>query len=119
MFARTQRSADIVYRIVKAQGFNPVLLHGGITQARREVAMSAFRKNQNGMLIATNVAARGIDITDISDIINFDAPDDPTVYIHRIGRSARMGRNGRAFTIFSRDQHGLIGAIERFAGFLC
>ncbi|MCL4389102.1 DEAD/DEAH box helicase [Candidatus Marsarchaeota archaeon] len=116
VFVRTQRSADIVYRIVRAQGFNPVLLHGGITQARREVAMSAFRKNQSGMLIATNVAARGIDITDISDIINFDAPDDPTVYIHRIGRSARMGRNGRAFTIFNRDQHGLIGAIERFAG---
>ncbi len=116
IFVRTQRSADIVYRLVKDQGYNPLVLHGGVTQAKREVAMGHFRKNQDGMLIATNVAARGIDVTDITDIINFDAPDEPTVYIHRIGRSARMGRNGRAFTIFSRDQHGLIGAIERFAG---
>lgn len=116
IFARTQRSADILYRIVKDQGFMPVVLHGGITQAKREIAMAQFRKSPEGMLIATNVAARGIDIIDISDIINFDAPDEPTVYIHRIGRSARMGRNGRAFTIFTRDQHGLIGAIERFAG---
>lgn len=116
IFARTQRSADILYRILKDQGYQPVILHGGITQAKREMAMGAFRKMANGMLIATNVAARGIDIVDISDIINFDAPDEPTVYIHRIGRSARMGREGRAFTIFSRDQHGMIGAIERFAG---
>ncbi len=116
VFARTQRSADILYRILKDQGYTPMILHGGITQARREVAMSAFRKVDNGVLIATNVAARGIDIVDISDVINFDAPDEPTVYIHRIGRSARMGRNGRAFTIFSNDQHGMVGAIERFAG---
>ena len=116
IFARTQRSADILYRILRDQGYRPVILHGGITQARREAAMGSFRKTDNGVLIATNVAARGIDIVDISDIINFDAPDEPTVYIHRIGRSARMGREGRAFTIFSRDQHGMIGAIERFAG---
>ncbi len=116
IFSRTQRSSDILYRLVKDQGYNPVLLHGGVTQAKREIAMGNFRKNQNGMLIATNVAARGIDVTDITDIINFDAPEEPTLYIHRIGRSARMGRNGRAFTIFGRDQHGLIGAIERFAG---
>lgn len=116
IFARTQRSADILYRILRDQGYQPVILHGGITQAKREIAIGAFRKMDNGVLIATNVAARGIDIIDISDIINFDAPDEPTVYIHRIGRSARMGREGRAFTIFSRDQHGMIGAIERFAG---
>lgn len=116
IFVKTQRSADILYRILKDQGHIPVMLHGGVTQAKREVALSHFRKNQDGMLIATNVAARGIDVTDITDVINFDAPDEPTLYIHRIGRSARMGRNGRAFTIFSRDQHGLIGAIERFAG---
>ncbi len=116
IFARTQRSADILYRLLKDQSYNPVLLHGGVTQARREIAMGMFRRNENGMLIATNVAARGIDVKDITDVINFDAPDEPTVYIHRIGRSARMGKNGRAFTIFSRDQHGLIGAIERFAG---
>lgn len=116
VFARTQRSADILYRILKDQGYGPMILHGGITQARREIAIGDFRKAERGVLIATNVAARGIDIVDISDVINFDAPDEPTIYIHRIGRSARMGRNGRAFTIFSRDQHGLIGAIERFAG---
>ena len=116
IFSRTQRSADILHRILRDQGYTPVILHGGITQARREAAMGSFRRMDNGMLIATNVAARGIDIVDISDIINFDAPDEPTVYIHRIGRSARMGREGRAFTIFSRDQNGMVGAIERFAG---
>jgi len=116
IFARTQRSADILHKILKDQGHAPMVLHGGITQARREIAIGAFRKSDRGILIATNVAARGIDIVDISDIINFDAPDEPTVYIHRIGRSARMGREGRAFTIFNRNEHGMIGAIERFAG---
>ena len=113
VFTKTQRSADLLHRILKGQGLNPVVLHGGITQARREVAIGAFRGKNDGIMIATNVAARGIDIVDISDIINFDAPDDPTVYIHRVGRSARMGRDGRAFTILGFDQQGLVGAIER------
>ncbi|MCL5440784.1 MAG: DEAD/DEAH box helicase [Candidatus Marsarchaeota archaeon] len=113
IFTKTQRSADLLYRILKGQGHNPIVLHGGITQARREVAIGAFRGKGEGIMIATNVASRGIDIVDISDIINFDAPDDPTVYIHRVGRSARMGRDGRAFTILGFDQQGLVGAIER------
>ena len=116
IFSKMQRSTEVIYRILRDQGYSPIMLHGGMTQAKREYAMQNFRHAKEGILIATNVAARGIDIVDVSDVINFDAPEEPAVYLHRVGRSARMGRNGRAFTIFNRDQHGLIGAIERFAG---
>ncbi|MEM0154505.1 MAG: DEAD/DEAH box helicase [Methanothrix sp.] len=116
VFSKTQRNTETLYRILSDNGFKPILLHGGITQAKREIALNRFRHVDGGLLIATNVAARGLDIVDVSDVINFDSPDEPAIYIHRVGRSARMGREGRAFTIVQRDEQPFIYAVEKFAG---
>ncbi|MGC8662630.1 MAG: DEAD/DEAH box helicase [Candidatus Micrarchaeia archaeon] len=116
IFVRTQSSANIIYKILSDFHSNVLLLHGGMTQARREIAIKQFRETQNGLLIATNVAARGLDISNITDIINFDAPEDPAFYVHRVGRSARMGKDGRAFTIFESAQQDLLRDIEDFSG---
>ena len=73
-------------------------MHGGLTQAMRERSLSGFRGGAQ-FLIATNVAARGLDIAGVTDVINFSVPEDPNVYVHRVGRSARMGKEGRAMII--------------------
>ena len=114
VFTNTQRSASILNHILHSQSINSAVLHGGMTQQKRRMAIDRFRSSPEGMLIATNVAARGIDIMDVGDIINFDAPEDPIVYIHRVGRTARMQNSGRAFTIFGYDQRDLIYDIEEF-----
>ncbi|MCL5441092.1 MAG: C-terminal helicase domain-containing protein, partial [Candidatus Thermoplasmatota archaeon] len=80
-------------------------------QAQREKALQEFRRTAQ-FLVATNVAARGLDITGISDIINYDTPSEPYVYVHRVGRSARMGADGSAFSIVSPDEMTLIREIE-------
>lgn len=107
IFTSTQRESEFVHRFLEARGLDAIVMHGGLTQSRRESSLRAFKEHAK-FLISTNLAARGLDIPDISDIINFDAPDDPRVYVHRVGRSARMGKDGRAFTMFGFDQKGLI-----------
>lgn len=114
VFARTKHMADIIYNFMKEQGFDAILMHGGLTQAKREHSLGEFRKGAK-FLIATNVAARGLDISGISDIINFDVPEDPNLYVHRSGRSARMNADGRSFTIISEDQRDLITQIKNLA----
>lgn len=114
IFTSTQRESEYVHRFLNINGFHAILMHGGLTQAAREQALQEFRMRAR-FLISTNLASRGLDVPDISDIINFDAPADPRIYVHRIGRSARMGKNGRAFTIFGRDQEDLLHAISRSA----
>jgi superfamily II DNA/RNA helicase len=93
---------------------NVILLHGGLTQAERERSLSNFKRGAQ-FLIATNVASRGLDIPDVTDIINYDAPDTGNSYVHRVGRSARMGKDGRAFTIISASEQSLISDIKRKA----
>lgn len=107
IFTSTQREADFVHRFLVDNKFDAIVMHGGLTQSRRESSLRAFKQHAT-FLISTNLAARGLDIPDISDIINFDAPDDPRVYVHRVGRSARMGKDGRAFTMYGFDQRGLM-----------
>jgi ATP-dependent RNA helicase DeaD len=114
IFAHTKYEANNLFHTLQKRGIDVVLLHGGLTQASRERSMGIFRGRAK-FLIATNVAARGIDIKDVSDIINFDVPDDPYVYVHRVGRSARMGKEGRAFTIATSNQAELIKDIEYVA----
>jgi ATP-dependent RNA helicase DeaD len=111
IFLNTQREAELVHRVLVERGFNAILMHGGLTQARREYSLHSFKEGAR-FLIATNIAARGLDIEDVTDIINFDAPDTPENYVHRVGRSARMGKAGRAFTILSYDDRWLLGAIQ-------
>lgn len=107
IFTSTQRESEFVHRFLEERKLDAIVMHGGLTQARRESSLQAF-KHHATFLISTNLASRGLDIPDISDIINFDAPDDPRVYVHRVGRSARMGKDGRAFTIYGFDQKGLM-----------
>jgi ATP-dependent RNA helicase DeaD len=111
IFVQTQHAATMVYDTLVDQHVDAMLMHGGLTQARRERSLREFAE-RGRFLVATNIAARGIDIAGISDIINFDAPNDPDVYVHRVGRSARMDADGRAFTIISPEERYLIREIE-------
>jgi superfamily II DNA/RNA helicase len=113
IFVKTQRSGDLLNLILSRTGFNNILIHGGMKQHAREKSINDFRHMNSGILVATNVAARGLDIPNITDIINFDAPESPETYAHRVGRSGRMGKDGRAMTIFGPEQKGLISAIQR------
>ncbi len=114
IFSRTKYEANNIYHLLKKQNFDAILLHGGLTQSRREKSLDSFRSGASFM-IATNVAARGLDITGVTDIVNFDAPDNPHDYVHRVGRTARMGKEGRAFTLVGLDEKGLIRAIQHEA----
>ena len=114
IFTSTQRESEYVHRFLSTNGFDAIVMHGGLTQAMRERSLHAFKTHAR-FLISTNLVSRGLDIPDITDIINFDAPDDPRIYIHRVGRSARMGKDGRAFTLFGYDQEGLMDATKRVA----
>ena len=96
---------------MKSQGLDVILMHGGLTQAKREHSLRQFKGGAQ-FLIATNVAARGIDIKDVSDVINFDVPDDPHTFVHRVGRSARMNADGRSFTVVNRMQENIISDIQ-------
>ncbi len=111
IFVQTKHEANLVHEALAELGYKPTLLHGGLTQSRREHSLKNFR-SFGRLLIATNVAARGLDIKDISDIINYDVPLEPAVYVHRVGRSARIGKNGKAFTIAVLDQRRMIEDIE-------
>jgi ATP-dependent RNA helicase DeaD len=90
-------------------------LHGDMTQGARDGVMISFKEGRLPLLVATDVAARGLDISGVSHVINFDVPPSPDVYVHRIGRTARVGRSGRAITLFERRQRREIEAIERHA----
>ncbi len=114
IFTSTQRESEFVHRFLQQQNIDAIVMHGGMSQSQRERSLHAFKSHVR-FLISTNLASRGLDIPDISDVINFDAPDDPHVYVHRVGRSARMGKNGRAFTMFGFEQRGLMKDIEMTA----
>ena len=114
IFTSTQRESEYVHRFLNSNGLEAIVMHGGLTQAMRERSLRAFREHVR-FLISTNLASRGLDIQDVTDIINFDAPDDPKIYVHRVGRSARMGKDGRAFTIFGHEQQELMNATKRLA----
>jgi ATP-dependent RNA helicase DeaD len=111
IFTEQKRDAATLYEILVDKGHNPVVIHGDLTQAQREKALSEFR-NGSRFLVATNVASRGLDISNITDVINFDAPREPEVYVHRVGRSARMGKEGKAFTIIDQGEEDVIENIE-------
>lgn len=114
IFAKTKSEANLIHKVLVAQEMHAILLHGGLTQAMRERSLKSFRGGAQ-FLIATNVAARGLDIADVSDIINFGCPDDPTVFVHRVGRSARMGKEGRAVTIVEHEQQKLLQDVQDYA----
>lgn len=114
IFSRTKAGTKMVCDFLLNRGYNAVMINGDMSQSQRERAMYLFR-NRADYLVATNVAARGIDIRDVTDIINFDLPDDPRVYVHRVGRTARLGSDGRAFSIVEEGQKDAVHQIERMA----
>src|SRR5438105_7171162 len=116
VFVRTKVRCEQLYRLLRDRGMNVKALHGDMTQGARDGVMISFKEGRLPLLVATDVAARGLDITGISHIINFDVPTSPDVYVHRIGRTARVGRSGRAITLFEPRQRRDIEAIEKHAG---
>jgi ATP-dependent RNA helicase DeaD len=116
VFVRTKVRCDQLYRTLRDRGFNVKALHGDMTQGSRDGVMISFKDGRLPLLVATDVAARGLDIAGVSHIINFDVPTSPDVYVHRIGRTARVGRSGRAITFYERRQRREVEAIERHAG---
>jgi ATP-dependent RNA helicase DeaD len=116
VFVRTKIRCDQLYRTLRDRGLNVRALHGDMTQGARDGVMISFKAGNLPLLVATDVAARGLDISGVSHVINFDVPTSPDVYVHRIGRTARVGRSGRAITFYEPRQWREIQAIERHAG---
>ena len=116
MFVRTKIRCDQLFRTLRDRGMNVKALHGDMTQGARDGVMISFKDGRLPLLVATDVAARGLDIAGVSHIINFDVPTSPDVYVHRIGRTGRVGRSGRAITFYEPRQRREIEAIERNAG---
>jgi ATP-dependent RNA helicase DeaD len=116
VFVRTKIRCDQLYRTLRDRGLNVRALHGDMTQGARDGVMISFKSGNLPLLVATDVAARGLDISGISHVINFDVPISPDVYVHRIGRTGRVGRSGRAITFYEPRQRREIQAIERHAG---
>jgi ATP-dependent RNA helicase DeaD len=116
VFVRTKIRCDQLYRSLRDKGWNVKALHGDMSQGSRDGVMISFKDGRLPLLIATDVASRGLDISGISHVINYDVPTSPDVYVHRIGRTGRVGRSGRAITFYEHRQQRDIQAIERHAG---
>jgi ATP-dependent RNA helicase RhlE len=113
IFVRTKHGADRLARNLRKQGFSAGELHGGMTQPQRERALGRFASGANDVLVATDVAARGLDLDHITHVINFDAPADEKAYVHRVGRTARAGRGGDGVTFVTPDQRLEVGRIAK------
>lgn len=113
IFCNTKRKVDELAECLKKHGYQAEGLHGDMSQRQRDVAMGRFRNGSTNILIATDVAARGIDVDDVEAVINYDIPQDIEYYVHRIGRTGRAGRKGRSFTFASSREVYRIREIER------
>jgi len=113
LFVKTKRSADKIARQLRSDKFNAEAIHGDLRQSRRDKVMMKFRKNVFQILVATDVAARGLDIPLIEHVINYDIPQNPEDYIHRIGRTARAGTKGKALTFITPADKKNWGLVEK------
>jgi ATP-dependent RNA helicase DeaD len=116
VFTRTKIRCDQLYRKLRDRGMNVRALHGDMSQGQRDGVMLAFKAGRVPVLVATDVAARGLDISTVTHVINFDVPTSPDVYVHRIGRTGRVGRSGRAITFIEPRQKRELAAIEKHIG---
>jgi ATP-dependent RNA helicase DeaD len=116
VFVRTKIRTDQLYKKMRDKGFNVKALHGDMTQGSRDGVMLGFKGGRVPILVATDVAARGLDISTVTHVVNFDVPRSPDVYVHRIGRTGRVGRSGRAITFVEPKQEKELEAIERHVG---
>ncbi len=113
IFTRTKHGADRVVRFLKGANIEAVAIHGNKSQAQRTTALQAFRSGQVKLLVATDIAARGIDVSGVSHVFNFELPNVAEQYVHRIGRTARAGREGEAFSLVDDEERAYLRAIER------
>ncbi len=113
VFTRTKHYASRLAQTLERRGLRVSVLHGDRSQSQRLRALDQFRRGRNQIMVATDIAARGIDIEDISHVINFDIPNTPEDYIHRIGRTARVEATGDAFTLVDHDEEPMVKEIER------
>lgn len=113
VFARTKHGADKIVRKLSLSGIKARAIHGNKSQNNREDTLEKFRSGELKVLIATDIAARGIDIDHISHVINFNLPEDPSNYVHRIGRTARAGRSGHAISLCDGAELSLLKSIEK------
>ena len=113
VFSRTKHGADKIVRYLEQSGIDAAAIHGNKSQGQRERALNAFRRGALPVLVATDIAARGIDVEGVSHVFQYDLPDVPEIYVHRIGRTARAGATGVAIALCAPDERGNLRDIER------
>ena len=116
VFCRTRRETRVVSNRLMVDGYNADALHGDLSQSQRDEVMNRFRKSQLQLLVATDVAARGLDVNNLSHIINYNLPDDPEIYTHRSGRTGRAGRTGISIAIVHSRELRRLKDIEKISG---
>ncbi len=116
VFCRTRTEVDALTETLNGRGYHAEALHGGLSQDQRDRVMKRFRAHTSELLIATDVAARGLDVSHISHVVNFDVPAAAEAYVHRIGRTGRAGRTGVAITLAEPREHRMLRNIERVTG---
>ncbi|MDD3652670.1 MAG: DEAD/DEAH box helicase [Desulfotomaculaceae bacterium] len=112
VFGRTKRRVDELYEALNKRGYSAEGIHGDLTQAKRDSVLRQFKEGAIEVLVATDVAARGLDISGVTHVYNFDIPQDPESYVHRIGRTGRLGKSGQAITFVTPREIGLLKIIE-------
>jgi ATP-dependent RNA helicase DeaD len=113
VFCRTRTEVDELTETMNSRGYRAQALHGGLSQQQRDRVMKRFRSNEVDLLVATDVAARGIDVEHVSHVVNYDVPTSPEAYVHRIGRTGRAGRTGMAITLAEPREHRFLRFIEQ------
>ena len=116
VFTRTKHRADRLMRALGSAGHKVAVIHGDRSLPQRRAALEGFKRGVYRVLVATDIAARGIDVANIGHVVNFDMPNSPEDYVHRIGRTARMKALGRATSFVTSDDHGGLRAIEKLLG---
>src|SRR3989454_6578391 len=113
VFAATKQRTQRLAAELKQEGFKAITIHGDLSQKQRDIAMYRFKRGNEDILVATDLAARGIDVPAVGHVINYDIPEDPLIYFHRIGRTARAGATGKAISLVSQDRIDNFGRILR------
>ncbi|MGD0587736.1 MAG: DEAD/DEAH box helicase [Thermoplasmata archaeon] len=116
VFARTKHRADNLVRQLLQRGINVAVIHGNRSQSQRIRALEGFRTGEYRVLVATDIAARGVDVKDVSHVVNFDVPHEPEIYIHRVGRTARAQQRGDAYTLVMPEEEQDFSRIEKLIG---
>jgi superfamily II DNA/RNA helicase len=116
VFTRTKFRAKSLDKKLSNAGYRSTSLQGNLSQARRQTALNSFRSGASKILVATDIAARGIDISNVSHVINYDIPATPEIYIHRIGRTGRAEHSGEAFTLVTNEDTHIVNAINKAIG---